>query len=102
MGTVTVFIYMILVPGLYYRKLKAASKPSVFLDGDKVCVGQELWSAGFAEKYSWFYSRYKAGSWHWEFVLMARKAALAALPIYFDHPVSAHSSPFKTGIFTPE
>eukprot|EP01049_Picozoa_sp_SAG25_P003812 SAG25_NODE_229_length_11447_cov_5.927476_4_plen_300_part_00 len=85
-GACTVLIYVIYIPWMYYRKLRAASDPTAYWDGGKLCVGQELWSPEFSAKYSWFYSRYKVDSWNWEFVLMARKAVLAGIPVFIGNP----------------
>jgi len=50
LGYASLIFYMLLVPLYYFRKLRAASKVSAYFDGNKLCIGQELWSVEFSEK----------------------------------------------------
>ena len=71
-----------LVPFLYFTTIRRAAQPALYLDGERLCLGKELWSEQFSTQFSWFYGRYKEDAWHHEFVLMFRKAALVAVPAY--------------------
>jgi hypothetical protein len=50
LGFVLVILYVVAIPLFYLRKLHKASKVGAYLDGNKLCVGQELWSVEFSQK----------------------------------------------------
>ena len=50
LGWVVVILYVVAIPLFYLRKLRKASEVGAYLDGNKLCVGQELWSVEFSQK----------------------------------------------------
>lgn len=49
-GMISIIFFLVMVPLFYYHKLRKAAEPSAYLDGNKVCIGQELWSVEFSQK----------------------------------------------------
>ena len=93
LGLSTAWLMLYKVPVFYFQKLSRASKRGAYIsDEGKMCVGPELWSVEFSNKYAWFYARYTPRAWWFEFVLMFRKLGLSAAALYFRQQIAVQIS----------
>jgi hypothetical protein len=49
-GYAIVFLYVVAIPLFYCSNLHKAAVVGAYVDGNKLCVGQELWSVEFSHK----------------------------------------------------